>query len=349
MQGASWCRPGTSLFPFFFSSMIQITKLNYLVYSQFSFIPSSQPLGVNRRLFPSGRGHRWRELMLPRMSWASDTMMNPSSSDPPRQPDNSSRKQPRSSSPAGIKDSGSKAAQKGSHTSKLITSKQGGGGGGGGRSSRGHSPVSTGRERPAGGASATRGAAAVQAAGAESPTTSRPAADAERGGTHTPEDSPRPAADASSPSRADANRVVSDQPCASKSPKLRSKTPKGGEATAAAAATSGAKKSSKSNVGCGPGFWKEGCLQSELIQFHLNKSLGKKGTKMQAKSASPPASEPELSPEPCIPKPAPQPDQRMQEEMEKLEDENDDLKVNWSLVKNLANLHLRICCFSTCM
>ncbi|XP_047196752.1 protein SOGA3 isoform X3 [Hippoglossus stenolepis] len=253
--------------------------------------------------------------------------MNPSSADPPRQPDNSSRKQPRSSSPAGLKDSGSKAAQKGSNPSKLTTSKQGGGGGGGGRSSRGHSPVSTGRERPAGGASATRGAAAVQAAGAESPTTSRPAAAAERGGIHTPEDSPRPVADASSPSRADANRVVSDQPCASKSPKLRSKTPKGGEATAAAAATSGAKKSSKSTVGCGPGFWKEGCLQSELIQFHLNKSLGKKGTKMQAKSASPPASEPELSPEPCIPQPAPQPDQRLQEEMEKLEDENDDLKI----------------------
>nr|XP_019966550.1 PREDICTED: protein SOGA3-like isoform X2 [Paralichthys olivaceus] len=256
-------------------------------------------------------------------------MMNPPSADSPRQPDNSSRKQPRSSSPAGIKDSGSKAAQKGSNSSKLITSKQGGGGGGGGgggRSSRGHSPVSTGRERPAGGAPATRGAAAVQAAGAESPTTSRPAA-AERGGIHTPEDSPRPAADASSPSRADANRVVSDQPCASKSPKLRSKTPKGGEATAAAAATSGGKKSSKSTVGCGPGFWKEGCLQSELIQFHLNKSLGKKGTKMQAKSASPPASEPELSPEPCSPQPAPQPDQRLQEEMERLEDENDDLKI----------------------
>lgn len=190
------------------------------------------------------------------------------------------------------------------------------------RSSRGHSPVSTGRERQAGGAPAIRGAAAVQAAGAESPTLSRPA---DRGGVQTPEDTPRLAADASSPSRADPNRVVSDQPCASKSPKLRNKNPRGAEATAA---TSGGKKSSKSTVGCGPGFWKEGCLQSELIQFHLNKSLGKKGTKMQTKSASPPASEPELSPEPDSPQPAPRPDQRMQEEMEKLEDENEDLKVN---------------------
>ncbi|TMS10372.1 Protein SOGA3 [Larimichthys crocea] len=253
-------------------------------------------------------------------------MMNPSSADSPRQPDNSSRKQQRSSSPAGLKDSGSKATQKGSSSSKPITSKQGGGGGGGGgRSSRGHSPVSTGRERQAGGAPATRGAAAVQASGAESPILSRPAAAAaDRGGVQTPEDSSRLAADASSPSRADQNRVVSDQPCASKSPKLRSKNPRGGEA---AAATSGSKKSSKSTVGCGPGFWKEGCLQSELIQFHLNKSLGKKGTKMQTKSASPPASEPELSPEPDSPKPAPLPDQsRLQEEIEKLEDENEDLK-----------------------
>ncbi|XP_031729613.1 protein SOGA3 [Anarrhichthys ocellatus] len=250
--------------------------------------------------------------------------MNSSSADSPRQPDNSSRKQPRSSSPAGLKDGGSKATQKGSNSSKPITSKQGAGGGGG-RNSRGHSPVSAGRERQATGAPAVKGAAAVQAAGAESPTLSRTAA-ADRGGIDTPEDSPRLVVGASSPSRADPNRVVSDQPCASKSPKLRSKTSRGGEAAAATATTSGNKKSSKSTIGCGPGFWKEGCLQSELIQFHLNKSLGKKGTKMQTKSATPPAQEPELSPEPDRPQPAPQPDQMLQEDIEKLEDENDDLK-----------------------
>lgn len=70
-------------------------------------------------------------------------------------------------------------------------------------------------------------------------------------------------------------------------------------------------------------------MQSELIQFHLNKSLGKKGTKMQTKSASPPASEPELSPEHDRPQPAPEPDQGLQDEIEKLEDENEDLKVTW--------------------
>lgn len=228
-------------------------------------------------------------------------MMNPSSADSSRQPDNSGRKQQRSSSPAGVKESGSKAAQKGSNASKPVASKQGAGGG---RNSRGHSPVSTGRERQAGGAPAGRGAAAVQAAGAESPTLGRAA---DRGGVQTPEDSPR---------------VVSDQPCASKSPKLKSKNQRGGE-------TSG-KKSSKSAVGCGPGFWKEGCLQSELIQFHLNKSLGKKGAKMQVKSASPSASEPELSPERDSPQSQapPEPDHFLQEEIEKLEDENDFLKVS---------------------
>lgn len=239
--------------------------------------------------------------------------MNPSAADSPRLADNSGRKQERSSSPAGLKDGASKTAQRGGNSSKLVTSKQGGGGGG--RNSRGHSPVSAaGRERQAGGAPVGRGAAAVQAAGAESPTLLRSAA-ADRGGAQTPD-------------AADPPRVVSDQPCASKSPKLRSKTPRGGEAAASSAATSGSKKSSKSTVGCGPAFWKEGCLQSELIQFHLNKSLGKKGATMQIKLASPSASDAELSPERDAPQPAQQPGDRAQDEMERLEDENEDLKVS---------------------
>ncbi|XP_077431708.1 microtubule cross-linking factor 3-like isoform X2 [Vanacampus margaritifer] len=243
-------------------------------------------------------------------------MMQPSSSaDSPRLADNSSRKQPRSSSPAGLKDAGAKATQKGSNPSKHLASKQAVGVVGG-RSSRGHSPVSSGRERQAGGVPASKGAAAVQVASAESPTLSRTAPD--RGGTQTSEDSPRLCPDASPRPRADPDRVVSDQPCASKSPKLRSKNHKGGDVSAAS------KKSSKSTVGCGPGFWKEGCLQSELIQFHLNKSLGKKGTKMQAKPASPPALE--LSPGLEPPQVAPQRGQTLLEEVERLEDENDDLK-----------------------
>uniref|UniRef100_A0A8C6WYI5 SOGA family member 3a n=1 Tax=Neogobius melanostomus TaxID=47308 RepID=A0A8C6WYI5_9GOBI len=172
--------------------------------------------------------------------------MNPSSADASRQTDNRSRKQQRSSSPAGTKDSGTKAAQK----PKAASSKQAAGG-----------------EAGAGGAAG---------------------------------------------------------PSASKSPKLRSKNPRGSEAN------NGNKKSSKSTVGCGPGFWKEGCLQTELIQFHLNKSLGKKGTKMQAKSASPPASEPELSPEPdSPPHSVPKGDPVLLEEIDRLQDENEDLKITF--------------------
>lgn len=254
------------------------------------------------------------------MSLASDTIMQPSSpADSPKQADNSSRKQPRSSSPAGPK-----ATQKGSNPSKHLASKQALGAGGG-RSSRGHSPVSSGRERQAVGAPVSKGAAAVQVAGAESPILSRAAPD--RGGTQTSDDSTRLGSDVPSSCRADPNRVVSDQPSSSKSPKLRSKNQKGGDASATN------KKSSKSTVGCGPGFWKEGCLQSELIQFHLNKRLGKKGTKMQAKPASPPSLE--LSPEAEPSQLAPQQDQTLLEEVERLEDENDDLKVNSTPVLEL--------------
>ncbi|XP_077454317.1 microtubule cross-linking factor 3 isoform X2 [Stigmatopora argus] len=247
--------------------------------------------------------------MLSRMSTASDTMMQPSSSvDSPGQADNSGRKQSRSSSPAGPK-----STLKGSNPSKHLASKQAVGAGGG-RNSRGHSPVSSGRERQAGAAPPSKGAAAVQLAGSESPTLSRAGAD--RGGSQTSDDTPRPGPDTSSPSK-----VVSDQPCASKSPKLKSKNQKGGDASASTAT----KKSSKSTIGCGPGFWKEGCLQSELIQFHLNKSLGKKGTKMQTKPPSPPT--PELSPERVPPQLNPQKDPTLlEEEVERLEDENDDLK-----------------------
>ncbi|KAJ3597792.1 hypothetical protein NHX12_001309 [Muraenolepis orangiensis] len=233
--------------------------------------------------------------------------------DAPR-PADKKKQQHRASSPAGgIKDGASKA----SATQKTggKTSKQGSG-----RSSRGHSPVAAGRERQAG----TKGAAgAVQASGPESPPLSRASAE--------PEQQNRLVSDQNR-LVSEQNRVVSDQPCSSKSPKLRAKQPKGGD-----------QKSSQSAVGCGPGFWKEGCLQSELIQFHLNKSLGKKGTKMmQSKQTSdqglphpdqglglPHPDQGLPHPDQGLPHPdqgLPHPDQGLQEEIEKLEDENEDLK-----------------------
>uniref|UniRef100_A0AAY4E8Q1 SOGA coiled-coil domain-containing protein n=1 Tax=Denticeps clupeoides TaxID=299321 RepID=A0AAY4E8Q1_9TELE len=151
------------------------------------------------------------------------------------------------------------------------------------KSGRCGSPVTVpgGKDKPA-----PKGAAAVQPSGAESPTLRR--AEASR---KAPSDDAEPA-----------SRVVSDQPCSSKSAQGKGKSPGGG----------GGKQAAKGALGCGPGFWRDGCLQSELIQFHINKSL-KKGGKMQAK-------EPERSPE------APAADQHLQDENHRLADENEDLK-----------------------
>ncbi|XP_045082031.1 protein SOGA3 isoform X2 [Coregonus clupeaformis] len=270
--------------------------------------------------------------------------MNPASSgaaDSRSQLDNSNRKQQqqRASSPAGGKDTGSKETPKSSTPSKSITSKQCGGG----RGSRVSSPVSTATSKDrqsssSTGAASVAGAAPVQPGGAEIQTLSRAAAAAgsSRGaaeeGSSQSEDSR--CTDISC-FKGDTTRVVSDQPCSSKSPKLKNNNPRGeGGGGASSTATGNKKSSSKRSVGCGPGFWREGCLQSELIQFHLNKSLKKGGGKMQTKTLSPPEpvtemAEPEdLTPEAIVnePEPVPEPDQLFQEEIEKLEDENDELK-----------------------
>ncbi|KAM9403973.1 microtubule cross-linking factor 3 isoform 2-T2 [Salvelinus alpinus] len=277
--------------------------------------------------------------------------MNPASggaADSRSQLDNSNRKQPqqqqRAASPAGGKDIGSKETPKSSTPSKSITSKQCGGG----RGSRGSSPVSTATSKDRLSSSSSKGAASVagatpvQSAGAEIHTLTRAAAAAAGSGRGAAEERSSQSEDSRctdiSCLKGDTTRVVSDQPCSSKSPKLKNNNPRrgGGEGEASSTATGNKKSSGKSSVGCGPGFWREGCLQSELIQFHLNKSLkkGGGGGKMKTKTPSPPepvmeTAEPEdLSPEAIVnePEPVPEPDQLFQEEIEKLEDENDELK-----------------------
>lgn len=272
--------------------------------------------------------------------------MNPASggaADSRSQLDNSNRKQQqqRASSPAGGKDIGCKETPKSSTPSKIITSKQCGGG----RGNRGSSPVSTATSKDrlsssSKGAASAAGAAPVQSDGAEIHTLTRAAA-AAGSGRGAAEERSSPSEDSRctdiSCLKGDTTRVVSDQPCSSKSPKLKNNNPRGGggEGEASSTAAGNKKSSGKSSVGCGPGFWREGCLQSELIQFHLNKSLKKGGGKMKAKTPSPPepvteTAEPEdLSPEAIVnePEPVPEPDQLFQEEIEKLEDENDELKV----------------------
>ncbi|XP_052435253.1 protein SOGA3 isoform X1 [Carassius gibelio] len=213
--------------------------------------------------------------------------------------ENSSMKQQRaSSSPAGLKDSPSKAASK-SASGKASggTSKSSG------KSSRSNSPV-TSKERHV-----ARGAAAVHGSGAESPTLRR----AEK--SKSIEDR---SSSTEEPYTTDESGlgVVSDQPSSTKSSQGKRE---------AARADGG--KTAKSSVGCGPGFWREGCLQSELIQFHMNKSL-KKESGLPVKTPSSPLTEPQ-PPSADTNRPSeasPPPNLELQEEIERLEDENEYLK-----------------------
>lgn len=234
--------------------------------------------------------------------------MNPATGgagESPRQTDNGSMKQQqqqqqRASSPARGKDVTPKTPSKG----KTVSSKPSG------RNSRSSSPANTGKDKQP-----------VKSSASESPTLRR--ADKakkieER--TSSAEDS---GGTDDSPLKGDTNRVVSDQPSSSKSSQSKGKSQK------TEGVAGGSKQTTKHPVGCGPGFWREGCLQSELIQFHMNKSLKKEGG-AQAKTANSPAKETmELSleaagrPSEAVSKM----DEQLQVEVERLNDENDELKV----------------------
>ncbi|XP_042596369.1 protein SOGA3-like isoform X1 [Cyprinus carpio] len=212
--------------------------------------------------------------------------------------ENNSMKQQRASSPAGSKESPSKAA------SKSTSGKASGGASkSGGKSSRSNSPV-TSKDRHT-----ARGAAAVHGSGAESPTLRR--AEKSKSIEERSSSSEEPYA-TDEPGLG----VVSDQPSSTKSSQGKRET---------ARADGG--KTAKSAVGCGPGFWREGCLQSELIQFHMNKSL-KKESGLPAKTQSSPLTEPQLTPADANrpPEASPPPNLELQEEIERLEDENEYLK-----------------------
>ncbi|XP_067305412.1 microtubule cross-linking factor 3 [Pseudorasbora parva] len=215
------------------------------------------------------------------------------------------QQQQRASSPARFKDSPSKAASK-SASAKASASKPGG------KSSRSNSPVTVhaGKDKHA-----AKGAAAVHGSGAESPTLRR--AEKNKSIEERSSSSEEPYAADESLLGADAARVVSDQPSSTKSSQGKREN----------ARADGGKQTAKSAVGCGPGFWREGCLQSELIQFHMNKSL-KKESGMATKTPSSPVTEPQL-PQAEANRPSealPPPNQELQEEIEQLEEENDYLK-----------------------
>ncbi|XP_062393933.1 uncharacterized protein LOC134082301 [Sardina pilchardus] len=234
--------------------------------------------------------------------------MNPAASGAAdsRQADNSNKKQHRASSPGRFRDTTSKSATKSPTTAKPVASKQSG------KTSRGSSPVTVpgGKDKQSG-----KGAAAVHPSGAESPTLKR--AEASKKIEQRSNSSDDPNVSEPSSLKGETNRVVSDQPCSSKTSQAKGKNQK-----AETAASSSKQQTTKNTGGCGPGFWRDGCLQSELIQYHLNKSL-KNGGKMHTKTSTTVA-EPEQLPAPA--EPIPTQNQEMLDEIEKLVEENEDLK-----------------------
>ncbi|MBN3318105.1 SOGA3 protein, partial [Atractosteus spatula] len=245
--------------------------------------------------------------------------MNPAASgaaDSRCQSDNSNRKPHRASSPARFRDGASRLATKASAISKCVAAKQGP------KNNRNcnQATASSSREKLS-----PKGAAAVPPAGAETNASGTCRAEAskktEDRNNHLAETRHTDA----NCTTADFSRVVSDQPgCSPRPSKGRAKNPRSG---AADGPGSGGKQSSKTSVGCGPGFWKEGCLQSELIQFHINKRL-KKGGKMHTKTANvqAPESQLEVSPEGINMENVTQQDQSLENEIERLMEENEELK-----------------------
>ncbi|XP_045915798.1 protein SOGA3-like [Micropterus dolomieu] len=92
---------------------------------------------------------------------------------------------------------------------------------------------------------------------------------------------------------------------------------------------------SRVSVGCGAGLglglWRGGCLQAELIQFHLQRRLRRSGAKMQTEMQNAGAEEAALGkPEPAAEATeagsVTQQDRALEDEVERLLDENEDLK-----------------------
>ncbi|XP_074541595.1 microtubule cross-linking factor 3-like [Halichoeres trimaculatus] len=93
------------------------------------------------------------------------------------------------------------------------------------------------------------------------------------------------------------------------------------------------------SVGCGPGLglglWRGGCLQAELIQYHLQKRLKRRGANMQTKTDNAGSEEAamgeseqvvEATEAGSVTQQEQDQDQAFEDEMERLIDENEDLK-----------------------
>ncbi|XP_028997865.1 protein SOGA3-like [Betta splendens] len=171
----------------------------------------------------------------------------------------------------------------------------------------------------------SRGAAAVRADGAEADVAGANRADAVSADR----------ADSSLPGRRSALRLpfLEGDPAPRASPhraasvKASDRRPGGEEA--GAGERSG--RSVGRGAGLGLGLWRGGCLQAELIHFHLQKRLKRGGGGMQTKADDRGAEEaahgePEPAAEATEAVSVTQQDQALEEEVERLLDENDDLK-----------------------
>ncbi|XP_051518861.1 protein SOGA3-like [Myxocyprinus asiaticus] len=80
------------------------------------------------------------------------------------------------------------------------------------------------------------------------------------------------------------------------------------------------------DVGCRPAFWGGGCLQSEIIQYHINKRLKKSG-RMQRKASGDTQPIPAAAQATSVAaEPVTQQNEALQDEIDRLEEENEDLK-----------------------
>lgn len=213
------------------------------------------------------------------------------------------------------------------------------------RPGRSSSPLPAGRSRNTGGKESlrspdgrerepeSRGAAAVHTDGAEADLVRPNRADAVE---EDPTDSSLPARRSALRLpflKGDSNQRLSSQR-ASSSSSVKEKGKKPGE-------EGGTRERSGVTVGCGAGLglglWKGGCLQAELIHFHLQKRLKRGGGRMQTKEENMDTEEaaqgePEPAAEATEAGSVTQQDQALQDEMERLLEENEDLKVRFILV-----------------
>lgn len=190
------------------------------------------------------------------------------------------------------------------------------------------SPLSTGRRRCTAGTQSprpadgrerepeSRGAAAVHGEGAEADVVRTNRADAVRA------DPP----DSSLPARRSALRLpfLGAGDPAQRPPSLKETDEE----------ASAAERSVGCGAGLGLGLWKGGCLQAELIHYHLQKRLKRSGGRMQTKAENMETEEAARGEaEPCAEATeavsVTQQDQAIEDEMERLLEENDDLKVCW--------------------